>query len=666
MLKTIMLGLVLAAIALSGTVSVAISVTSAETAPSPLQQVRGGVPTSEVMCSENRVLMVSQTGIPACVFEESVPELETRGFEFIGEPFDMFPIKSTGDHVSDSRTGPPPVISMSRLPNINETAVVEITYTNNFYNFNVTDTEDFSIHDSYKLGWVVSPGFEIVDSGGVEPWLMYVSQHDPQALTYWEFVPLDFGESKTYRIVVKAVSEGYNYVAGIGYLYETATIDLYLDDEETLPYLEHLERYPEMHERQARAESQPPPSPTKAERDALMAATPPYVAPTRETVMEWFADFFEGEDPNPEVGWSLDLIFDIGASINVNMTDARQILSDAGYSDGEIDDAVSGAVSVASAETVPSPLQQVRDGVPIGEVVCSNDRVLMVSQTGMPACVFEESILELDKRGFEFIGEPFDMFPIKSTGDHVSDSRTGPPPVISMSRLPNINETAVVEITYTNNFYNFNVTDTEDFSVHDSYKLGWVVSPGFEIVDSGGVEPWLMYVSERHPQALTYREFVPLDFGESKTYRIVIKAVSEGTNYVAGVGYLHESARIQLYLDDEETLPFLEHLKRYPEMYERPVRAESQPPSPPTKAEKQDLEEHLAAQDEPTREETVEWFINYLIDSGNSADWAVTSMWHSGILNSTEIRTVLAGANFTDNEIDEAMTDNMAAQSAAP
>ena len=41
--------------------------------------------------------------------------------------------------------------------------------------------------------------------------------------------------------------------------------------------------------------------------------------------------------------------------------------------------ALSSAVSVASAETVPSPLQQVRDGVPTGEVVCSNDRVLMVS-----------------------------------------------------------------------------------------------------------------------------------------------------------------------------------------------------------------------------------------------------------------------------------------------
>ena len=80
MLKTIMLGLVLAAIALSGVMSVAISVASAETVPSPLQQVRDGVPTGEVMCSENRVLMLSHSGSPACVFEASGEMLEQRGF----------------------------------------------------------------------------------------------------------------------------------------------------------------------------------------------------------------------------------------------------------------------------------------------------------------------------------------------------------------------------------------------------------------------------------------------------------------------------------------------------------------------------------------------------------------------------------------------------------
>ena len=345
MLKTIMLGLVLAAIALSGAVSVA----SAETVPSPLQQVQNGVPIGEIVCSENRVLILSPSEIPACVFEESVLELETRGFEFIGEPFDMFPIKSSDQQPGSAgigKLGSPPVVGMSKLPNIGETAVVEITYTNQ-YGFNVT--EDFSDLHYYTIGWVIGSGFEVVDPGGVEPWAMSTYKSDPLALTYREFVQLDAGESKTYRIVVRAVNEGTSYVAGVGYYNADANLLLYLDDEETLPYNEHRERYPEMHERQARAESQPPLPPTKSERDALMASTPPYVAPTRETVMEWFADFFEGEDPNPEVGWSLDLIFDIGASININMTDARQILSDAGYSDGEIDDAVLGYASAQSS-----------------------------------------------------------------------------------------------------------------------------------------------------------------------------------------------------------------------------------------------------------------------------------------------------------------------------
>ena len=74
MLKIIVLGLVLAVIALSGVMSVA----SAETVPSPLQQMRDGVMASEIVCSGDRVLMTSPSGMPACVFEESVLELETR------------------------------------------------------------------------------------------------------------------------------------------------------------------------------------------------------------------------------------------------------------------------------------------------------------------------------------------------------------------------------------------------------------------------------------------------------------------------------------------------------------------------------------------------------------------------------------------------------------
>ena len=91
MLKIIIFGLVLVAIALSGIMSV----TSAETVPSPLQQVRDGVPTDEVMCSEDRVLMESQSGMPACVFVDSVFVLDKRGFVLLGEiTSKAFPIRA--------------------------------------------------------------------------------------------------------------------------------------------------------------------------------------------------------------------------------------------------------------------------------------------------------------------------------------------------------------------------------------------------------------------------------------------------------------------------------------------------------------------------------------------------------------------------------------------
>ena len=83
MLKITVLGLVLAAVALSGVMSVAISVTSAETVPSPLQQVRDGIMASKVVCSNDRVLMVSQSGMPACVYATSTSDLLQRGFTLV-------------------------------------------------------------------------------------------------------------------------------------------------------------------------------------------------------------------------------------------------------------------------------------------------------------------------------------------------------------------------------------------------------------------------------------------------------------------------------------------------------------------------------------------------------------------------------------------------------
>ena len=334
MLKIILLGLVLAAIALSSATSVA----SAETVPSPLQQVRDGVPTSEVMCSENRVLMVSQSGMPACVFEESVLDLETRGFEFISEPFDMFPIKSSNaQHGSSSigQTSTPPVVSMSVLPSINETAIVDINFTNAVWG-DVTDTERYRTK-FFETGWRVSSEFEIVDSGGLkyEP----IRRYESNEITayYTAFTPLNAGESKTYRIEVRAIEEGRSAVNAYGYETTEVAIFMYLDDEETMLTQDHMARYPEMHERTARTVSDNGREPKPLTDEEIRALEQNVREPTHEELIEFATAYVRDEQPSIE--WALDnLLLPFGP---LNMTEVRQILSDAGYEDAEIDDALS-------------------------------------------------------------------------------------------------------------------------------------------------------------------------------------------------------------------------------------------------------------------------------------------------------------------------------------
>ena len=93
MLKITMLGIALAAIALSGIASAA----GAETIPSPLAQVRDGVQADDIICSDGHVLMTSPSRNPACVFAGSAEALERRGF--------VLPPGTSGDDLSVSRSG---------------------------------------------------------------------------------------------------------------------------------------------------------------------------------------------------------------------------------------------------------------------------------------------------------------------------------------------------------------------------------------------------------------------------------------------------------------------------------------------------------------------------------------------------------------------------------
>ena len=112
-------------------------------------------------------------------------------------------------------------------------------------------------------------------------------------------------------------------------------------------------------------------------------------------------------------------------------------------------------VPVAEAEPIPSPYQQVRDGVPIGEIVCAGDRMLMLSPSGMPACVFAESVEVLERRGFVLLSEvPRDDLSTKQPGASEKAGGTGSPdasktgdrPFVTTWRTASPNESIAIPV----------------------------------------------------------------------------------------------------------------------------------------------------------------------------------------------------------------------------
>ena len=63
------------------------------------------------------------------------------------------------------------------------------------------------------------------------------------------------------------------------------------------------------------------------------------------------------------------------------------------------------AFDTIEKEEVMPPLKQVQQGVPVQQVSCNGDRILMLTPSGQPACVFSPPHL-LESRGFVFVEIP--------------------------------------------------------------------------------------------------------------------------------------------------------------------------------------------------------------------------------------------------------------------
>ena len=230
------------------------------------------------------------------------------------------------------------MICIYRLPNIGETAIVEITFTNPDYG-NVTDAMSPEHRHIYSTGWRVSSAFEIVDSGGLQYETIYMNEENPTMASYTAFTPLDEGESITYRIEVRAVSEGLAIVAGLGYGHGSARINLILDSEETLLYDDHRKKYPWEYMRPVLPRYDVPASSTEKEDSPEIFI--PYADPTRDEFWEWFVSHHTHSNPRIAAIDALNFVYRASGHLNLTATDVRQLLSDGGYEDAEIDDALS-------------------------------------------------------------------------------------------------------------------------------------------------------------------------------------------------------------------------------------------------------------------------------------------------------------------------------------
>ena len=112
-------------------------------------------------------------------------------------------------------------------------------------------------------------------------------------------------------------------------------------------------------------------------------------------------------------------------------------------------------VPVAEAEPISPPYQQVRDGTPVGEVVCAGDRMLMLSPSGMPACVFAGSVEALERRGSVLLSEvPRDDLSAKQSGASEKAGGTGSPdaskagdrPFVTTWRTASPNESITIPV----------------------------------------------------------------------------------------------------------------------------------------------------------------------------------------------------------------------------
>ncbi len=249
-------GIIFASVIFSLILVSSITIPSYSDYTSPKKQLESGVLSEDVMCRENRILVIRDNGDPACVSEKTA---EKKGWRIlvadgptdkmiahdsdesklstaqndviVTTQKDVTTQNTQGDqrHTTASNTPSSDLemlydFEISRLPKLGETAILAINMTYPFPH----------AIEGLKFGFEIYDQLEFVD---VEPTKTKILAYDSgMRYQYIETVDLQPNELKSFQVTIRAEREGYTGIQFHAFSVGGRSVELVIGEDETVYY----------------------------------------------------------------------------------------------------------------------------------------------------------------------------------------------------------------------------------------------------------------------------------------------------------------------------------------------------------------------------------------------------------------------------------------------
>ena len=379
----------------------------------------------------------------------------------------------------------PPEIVFSNLPKVGETAEVTVIFNHNHL-WGDMESADDSLHE-----------LEVAISGDT---LVFVdSSYDTKEDRYnfgnlIVFDVMEYYESeKIIQVTIKSIAEGESRIHA-RVMDAQSGISFYTELEQAMLLNDYYELYPEYLIEKTKAKEME----DEKQRNAGLI---PEEEPSEDYTLQVPASFVD-ETKNPQIYIE-----------RYNSEPDYKKWFDDNYSKYN---SIYHAVGLSQTSIIPSPVKQLKNNIFSENIICKDGLELIFKQNNSPACVKQSTAEKLVERGWALFfpnsqGLIYGTFP--QGEPHWGDV------TISISKLPNLGETAVVTVTN-------NELVRGQPPGRDTAPLSISLSPQFEFVD---LEP-----TRTGDDYTVYEIEMDIIDKESISFSATIKAIGEGNGRITG------------------------------------------------------------------------------------------------------------------------------------